>query len=564
MRRFVALATLVVALPLGAQQKRPASKPADLLVTNARIYTADDTRPVVEAIAIRDGRVLFAGSKRGATVLAGPATRVLDMGGRTVIPGMTDAHAHLLGLGTALRTVDLTGTTSYAEVVARVAARAREVPAGTWIIGRGWDQNRWADARFPTHEALDAAVPDHPVALERIDGHATLANARAMRAACVTAETKVPTGGRIERVAGGAPSGVFVDNATGRIDRAVPAPTRDELRASVLAAVKEANRWGLTAIHDAGVTRPVIEIYEELARAGRFDLRDYVMVSDDSASLDYYFRRGPRSALYDGRVSVRAIKLYADGALGSRGAALLTPYSDDPHNVGLLVSSPEHLERQTERALRAGFQVATHAIGDRGNRNVLDAYAKALAAVPVADPRLRVEHAQVLSPEDIPRFADLGVIPSMQASHQTSDMGWAERRVGSERIRGAYAWRSLLRTGVVIPNGSDFPVERVNPLISFHSAVTRQDADNLPPGGWYPDQRMTRDEALKAMTIWPAYASFQDSVAGSLSPGKYADFVVLDQDIMEVPPERILATRVMATWLGGKPVYEIAETRSSR
>ena len=308
----------------------------------------------------------------------------------------------------------------------------------------------------------------------------------------------------------------------------------------------------------------MIEIYEELARAGRFDLRDYVMVADNSASLDYYFHRGPQSALHDGHLWIRAVKLYADGALGSRGAALLAPYSDDPHNVGLLVSQPDHLLRQTERALRAGFQVNTHAIGDRGNRVVLDAYEKALATVPVADARLRVEHAQVLSLEDIPRFAALGVIPSMQASHQTSDMGWAEQRVGSERIKGAYAWRSLLRTGVVIPNGSDFPVENVNPLISFHSAVTRQDADNLPPGGWYPDQRMTRDEALKAMTIWPAYASFEESVAGSLAPGRYADFVVLDQDIMEVPAERILATRVLATYLGGKAVYERDGASSSR
>ena len=560
MIRVAALAVvLALASPLEAQ-----SGVADLVVTNARIYTVDDTRPIVEALAVRDGRVLFAGSKRGAMTLAGAATRVLDLGGRTVIPGMTDAHAHLLGLGTALRTVDLTGTKSYAEVIARVVARSKAVPKGTWIVGRGWDQNHWADARFPTHGALSAAVPDHPVLLERIDGHANLANARAMRAAGVTAATKDPSGGRIERDARGAPTGVFVDNATGLVDRAVPDPTREQVRESIVAAVKEANRWGLVAIHDAGVTRPVIEIYEELARAGRFDLRDYVMVADDSASLDYYFRRGPQSALHDGHLWIRAVKLYADGALGSRGAALLAPYSDDPHNVGLLVSQPDHLLRQTERALRAGFQVNTHAIGDRGNRVVLDAYEKALATVPVADARLRVEHAQVLSLEDIPRFAALGVIPSMQASHQTSDMGWAEQRVGSERIKGAYAWRSLLRTGVVIPNGSDFPVENVNPLISFHSAVTRQDADNLPPGGWYPDQRMTRDEALKAMTIWPAYASFEESVAGSLAPGRYADFVVLDQDIMEVPAERILATRVLATYLGGKAVYERDGASSSR
>jgi len=554
MPRLLPCLALCLAAPLAAQQPRTA--PADLVVTNARIYTVDETRPVVEALAVRGGRVVFAGSRRGAMTLAGAATRVMDLGGRTVIPGMTDAHAHLLGLGAALRTVDLTGASSYDEVIARVAARAREAPAGSWILGRGWDQNRWPDTRFPTHDALSAAVPDRPVWLERVDGHAGLANARAMRAAGVTAATRDPEGGRVERDGAGAPTGVFVDNAQGLVDRAVPEATREELRASVLAAVKEANRWGLVAIHDAGATRRTIEVYEELARAGRFDLRDYVMVADDSASLDHYFRLGPRSALHGGRLWVRAVKLYADGALGSRGAALLAPYSDDPNNTGLLVSAPEHIRRRTERALRAGFQVNTHAIGDRGNRVVLDAYERALAAVPRADPRLRVEHAQVVSPEDIPRFAALGVIPSMQASHQTSDMGWAERRVGAERIKGAYAWRSLLRTGVVIPNGSDFPVEQVNPLIGFHSAVTRQDPQNQPPGGWYPEQRMTRDEALRAMTIWPAYAAFMEKDAGSLSPGKYADFVVLDQDIMEVPAERIMATRVLATYLGGKAVYE--------
>jgi predicted amidohydrolase YtcJ len=282
------------------------------------------------------------------------------------------------------------------------------------------------------------------------------------------------------------------------------------------------------------------------------------MVGDDSAALAYYFARGPQSALYDGRLWVRAVKLYADGALGSRGAALLEPYSDDPGNRGLLVSKPEHLRQVAAQALKSGFQVNTHAIGDRGNRVVLDAYEAALKEVPVADHRFRIEHAQVVSPSDIPRFAKLDVIPSMQASHQTSDMYWAEKRLGPKRILGAYAWRSLLNTGVVIPNGSDFPVEQVNPLISFHSAVSRQDAKDWPPGGWHPEQRMTREEALKSMTLWPAHAAFQDSVMGSLAPGKYADFVVLDQDIMRVPAPQILKTRVLATYLGGKAVYEAA------
>jgi len=530
--------------------------PADLIVTNARIYTVDDTRPVVEAMAIRGGRVLFVGPARGAMALKGAATRVLDAGGRTVIPGITDAHAHLLGIGTALRTVDLTGTRSYDEVIARVAARARELPAGAWVVGRGWDQNDWGDTRFPTHDALSKATPDHPVYLTRVDGHASLANARAMQAAGVTAATADPEGGRIERAEGGAPSGVFVDNAQGLVERAVPEASREETRASVLAAVAEANRWGLTGLHDAGASRATIDVYEELAKAGRFDLRTYVMVSDDSAALTHYFARGPQSGLYDGRLWIRAVKLYSDGALGSRGAALLEPYSDTPQNTGLLVSAPEHIRAVAERGLAAGFQVNTHAIGDRGNRVVLDAYERALAARPTADPRFRIEHAQILAPDDVPRFAQLGVIPSMQASHQTSDMYWAGTRLGSTRLLGAYAWRSLLNSGVVVPNGSDAPVEQVNPLISFHAAVARQDARDWPAGGWYPEQRMTREEALKSMTIWPAYAAFQEDVLGSLTPGKYADFVVLDQDIMRVPAELILKTGVVATYLGGKAVYE--------
>jgi predicted amidohydrolase YtcJ len=542
------------ASPLAGQPPRPA--PADLIVTNARVHTVDDARPRAQAFAVRDGRIAFVGDVPGALALRGPATRVLDLAGKTVIPGMVDAHAHLLGLGQALRTVDLTGTRSYDEVVARVAARAREVPAGTWIVGRGWDQNDWGDTRFPTHEALTRAVPNHPVYLERVDGHAALVNAAGMRAAGVTAATRDPSGGRVERGAGGAPSGVFVDNAQGLVERSIPAPSTDELRERVRAATKELHRWGLVGVHDAGEPRRVIDLLEEMARGGELDLRAYVMVGDDSADVAHYLARGPQSALHGGRLWVRAIKLYADGALGSRGAALLEPYSDDPKNSGLLVSAPAHIQDVATRALRAGMQVNTHAIGDRGNRLVLDAYEKALAAVPTADHRFRVEHAQILHWDDVPRFAALGVIPSMQGSHQTSDMYWAGTRLGEGRLYGAYAWRSLLDAGAVVPNGSDFPVEQVNPLISFKAAVSRQDARSWPPGGWHPEQRMTREEALRSMTLWPAYAAFQERDMGSIAPGKYADFVVLDRDLMRVPAEEILETRVLATYVGGKAVYE--------
>jgi predicted amidohydrolase YtcJ len=540
-----------LAAPLIAQAPR-----ADLIITNARIYTVDDSRPRVSGMAVRDGRIQFVGSEREVLALRGPSTRVIDGAGRTIIPGMVDAHAHLLNLGLSLRNVDLVGTRSYDEVVQRTTARAKDMAPGQWLLGRGWDQNRWGDTRFPTHDALSRAIPNNPVALTRIDGHALLANAAAMKAAGVTAATKDPSGGRIERTATGEPTGVFVDNAKALVERVIPPPTRDDLRRATLAAVAESNKWGLVGLHDAGESEQTIGVFEELAKAGQLNLRLYVMIGDDSAAIAHYFARGPESALYDGRLWIRTIKLYADGALGSRGAALLDPYADDPKNTGLLLSPPEHIRDVATRALRAGFQVATHAIGDRGNRIVLDAYEAALTAVPTTDHRFRIEHAQVINFADIPRFALLGVIPSMQAVHQTSDMYWAPTRLGYARTLGAYAWRSLLNTGVVVPNGSDFPVERVNPLFSFHSAISREDDNNWPPGGWLAHERMTRDEALKSMTIWPAYAGFQEQIMGSLTPGKFADFVILDRDIMTVPPADVLGTTVLATYIAGKAVYQ--------
>ncbi|MEK7239395.1 MAG: amidohydrolase family protein [Gemmatimonadota bacterium] len=546
----------LLALAVGTARAQSRAVTADLILTNGRIYTVDDTRPVVEAVAVAGGKVLFAGNAAGALALKNAGTKVVDLGGRTVIPGMVDAHGHVSGLGDALHIVDLTGTTSYDEVVARVAGRAAKLPKGQWVLGRGWDQNDWGDTRFPTHDRMTAAVSDHPVYIVRVDGHAGLANLKALQAANVTAATQDPAGGHIERAADGSPAGVFVDNAQGLVRRAIPRQTRDEVKTAIVDAVKEAQRWGLTGVHDAGAGATELDVYEELARAGQLKFRLYAMISDQAATIDAWFRRGPLLGGHNGSLWVRSIKLYSDGALGSRGAALLEPYSDDPRNIGLLVSAPAHIQDVATRALKAGFQVNTHAIGDRGNRLVLDAYEAALKAAPTADHRFRVEHAQILNYDDVPRFAALGVIPSMQASHQTSDMYWAGTRLGPVRLLGAYAWRSLLNTGVVVPNGSDFPVEQVNPLISFHSAVSRQDARDWPPDGWYPSERMTRDEALKSITLWPAYSAFQENVLGSLTPGKFADFVVLDQDIMRCPPELLLRTKVLSTWVGGEKVYE--------
>lgn len=561
MLRFRSLATglALAAAPIAATAQTPAQgstqRPADVVVLNGRIYTADNTRPIVQAMAIRTGRVVFTGDAAGARALIGPNTRTVDLAGRTVIPGMTDAHAHVVGLGDKLQAVDLVETKSYEEVIARVVERARNTPKGQWILGRGWDQNDWGNTAWPTHDALSRAVPDHPVMLSRVDGHAALANAAAMRAANLTRASQSPAGGEIIKDAQGNPTGVLVDNAENLVARVIPNPSRQQVKDMITSAITEMHRWGLTGVHDAGASGQTLELYEELGREGNLNIRLYAMISDHQPTIDAWFRRGPLVGAYSGMLWVRSIKLYQDGALGSRGAALLDPYSDAP-TTGLLVSPAEHIKDVASRALVAGFQVNTHAIGDRGNRLVLDSYEAALKARPTADHRFRVEHAQILHADDIPRFAQLGVIPSMQASHQTSDMYWAGNRLGEGRLRGAYAWRSLLNTNVVIPNGSDFPVEYVNPLISFHASVARQDGNGWPAGGWFPEQRMTREEALLSMTLWAAYAGFQEANLGSLTPGKEADFVVLDRDIMRIPTSDILGTQVLSTWVGGRAVYE--------
>ena len=404
-----------------APAARAAAPRAELIISNARIYTADDANPIAEALAVSGGKLVFVGSGVEAMALKGASTTMLDAGGRTIIPGMTDAHAHLYGLGVELRQVDLTGTKSYDEVIARVVARAATLPKGTPVLGRGWDQNDWSDTRLPTNTALSAATPSHPVILGRVDGHAVLANAVAMTKAGVTADTKDPEGGRILRDARGAPTGVFVDNAQQLMAAAATGGETLNPRDVLKSAVREANRWGLTGVHEMGVSPAIVGTYEQAAQAGELTLRAYVLVSGDSAAVTWAIAKGPRSALFDGRLWVRCIKLYGDGALGSRGAALLDPYADDAQNNGLLVMQPAWIESVSERALRSGWQVATHAIGDRANRLVLDAYATALKAVPTADHRFRIEHAQIIHHDDIPRFAALGVIPSMQASHQTGD-----------------------------------------------------------------------------------------------------------------------------------------------
>lgn len=480
-----------------------------------------------------------------------PRANVIAVLDGTILPGLTDAHGHLYGLGIALDVVDLVGTESYDAVIARVKQRASVATPGEWIVGRGWDQNDWPVQEFPTFAALDAAVPDHPVFLTRVDGHATLANSVAMRAAGITAATKDPDGGRIVRDASGNPTGVFVDAANDLVRRAMPVASVEQRKARVLAAAQNIAAHGLTEIHDAGIDPDTITAVQQLIDEGRFPIRVYAMLGDDDALVDQWFRSGPLVG-YGGRLTIRAVKLYADGALGSRGAALLAPYSDDPGNSGLMLATPQHLLDVASRGRAAGFQINTHAIGDRGVRNVIDAYANAGV---VAKDRFRVEHLQVIAPHDVPRLVQHGIIAAMQPTHATSDMYWAEARLGAERAKGAYAWRTILNAGGRLALGSDFPVESVNPFFGLLAAVTRQDQKGWPAGGWHPTEKLTLAEAIRGFTSDAAYAAFEESSRGTIEPGKLADFTIVEGDLFAMPSTDLHKTNVRYTIVNGEVVY---------
>jgi hypothetical protein len=482
---------------------------------------------------------------------AHPSARIVDTTGATILPGLTDAHGHLYGVGQALDIVNLVGSSSYEEVIARVKQRADAAAPGEWITGRGWDQNDWPVKEFPTAAALDAAIPNHPVVLERVDGHATLANTAAMRAAGVTAATVDPEGGKIVRDAAGNPTGVFVDAASALIDRAVPQVSAEQRKARVLAAARAIAAAGLTEMHDAGIDAATIKAVQELIDENRFPIRVYAMLSDNDALIQQWFARGPLVD-YGGRLTVRAVKLYVDGALGSRGAALLAPYSDDPGNSGLMVSRPEHIQDVARRGRAAGFQINTHAIGDRGVRSSIDAYA---AAGVTPKDRFRIEHLQVISLDDVPRLGRHGIIASMQPTHATSDMYWAEARVGPERIRGAYAWRTILDAGGRLALGSDFPVEDVNPFFGIYAAVTRQDQKQWPEGGWRPSERLTLAEAIRGFTSDAAFAAFEEKSRGTIEPGKLADLTIVEGDLFAAPQSDLFRTKVRYTVVGGAIVH---------
>lgn len=526
---------------------------ADLVVMGARVYTVNPDQPTASAIAVKDARILAVGDNLQQHI--GPGTKVLDVKGATVIPGLIDSHVHLAGLGQALEILDLREASSIEEVLQQVREAAAKAKPGEWIRGRGWDQTRWPGKEFPDRNYLSEAAPNHPVYLTRVDGHAAWVNGAALALAEVDEGTEDPKGGRILRDADGRFTGILVDRAQSLVARKIPEATGDQLERRLRVAAQECARLGLTSVHDAGVSESTILAYRALEKRGELPIRSYLMIGGEGELWREYLARGPEIG---DRITVRAIKLVADGALGSRGAALIENYADDAGNRGLTILQQEDVLRVSKDAIAKGFQVATHAIGDYANRITLQAYGEALGDV--NDRRFRVEHAQIVHPDDFPLFKKYSVIASIQATHASSDMRWAEDRIGKERAVGAYAWRTFLDTGVRIANGSDFPVEHPNPMLGFYAAITRQDAKGWPDGGWFPRQKLSREEALKSWTLDGAYAAFEESKKGSIAPGKLADFLVLSKNIMEVDPKEILSTKIWLTFVGGKAVHQAADS----
>jgi len=523
---------------------------ADLAVVNARIYTVNPKLPQARAMAIRQGLVIAIGDDVSRQI--GASTKVIDAHGATVIPGLIDSHGHVEGLGTFLDNLDFRGIASEKEIADKVRTAAKTAKPGEWILGRAWDQNLWPSKQFPTADSISAAAPNNPVALTRVDGHATWVNRKAMDLADLNAATQEPAGGKILRNAAGKPTGVLIDRARALVERKIPASTPEQVEKHIRAALEECARLGITTVHDAGVSAAAIDAYHSLLSKGQLPIRAYVMIGGgESPLLDSWLAKGPEIGDY---LTIRSIKLVADGALGSRGAAMLEPYSDEPTNRGLLIRNREAIRAIAEKAIPRGFQVNTHAIGDAANRAAIDAYGDVLKGP--NDKRFRIEHAQIVSPEDFVKFQKYSVIASVQATHATSDMPWAQTRVGPERIKGAYAWQTFLKLGVHLPNGSDFPVESPNPLWGLYAAITRQDKTGQPTGGWFPEQRLSREEALRSWTIEGAYAAFEDNKKGSLETGKVADFIMLSDDVMTMSAGDIWKTKVTLTVVGGKTVYQ--------
>ena len=556
MRRFSLLLVILASIaPMPSAMTQTAK--ADLLLLNARIITMNPGQPSAEAIAVFGGKIVWVGSSAAAQNLFRSPVETLDLGGATVLPGIIDAHAHLMSLGESFLKLDLKGVATPEEAARLVKQKAATLKSGEWILGWGWDEGKWA-ARYPTHELLTEAAPTNPVFLTGLHSFAAWANKRALLVAGITKNTRDPENGKILRdEKTGEPSGVLINRAQDLVTSHISPLDLDSVKIALELAARECLRNGLTSVHEARVTPIMLQAFREMVKKDRLPLRVYALLDGANPTLlDEWLKRGPEIDPQH-RLTVRSVKVFADGALGSRGAALLEPYADVPDSKGMITTSQAALTDLTSRCLGRGFQVATHAIGDAANHQVLNAYESALKQSAKAgnEARLRVEHAQVLAAADIPRFAQLGVIASMQPTHCTSDMAWAENRVGPARIKGAYAWRSVLKTGAHLPISSDFPGESVNPFYGIYAAVTRQDPQGRPEGGWYPEQRMTIEEALRGYTIEAAYAEFEETQKGSIEQGKLADLIVISRDPTAVAAKELLGITVLKTFVNGKLVY---------
>ncbi len=528
------------------------SKPDGILYYNAKVYTMDKENPLVDRFVVSNGKFISTDSDE-ISELSSNGIDSVNLEGKTVIPGLIDAHAHLMNLGNSLTNLNMVGDTSVKQIQTKLEQFSSNHSELNWLQGRGWDQNLWKEKEFPTSGDLDLIVSNRPVVLERVDGHAIWVNSNAMKLAEIGSTTQDPEGGKIIRDNVGNPTGVFVDNATNLITKYIPLPSAKENLEALKLAIKECNKFGLTGVHDAGVSFDILKLMKKHLHEDWFNLRIYGMIDGDSTAWKVYRKNGPEIGLNDYRLTVRSLKLYGDGALGSRGAMLIHPYSDDSSNYGLPVTSFDKLKTLSREAVAAGFQVNIHAIGDRANRDVISIFDEVLPKDGI-DRRFRIEHVQVIQLNDIQKMADRGIIASMQPTHATSDMPWAEKRIGKERIKGAYAWRTILNKGGKLAFGSDFPVESVNPFLGIYSAVTRQDLNGNPPGGWYPEQTMNILEAVQGFTTWASNASFTENIVGQIKPGQYADFLVLDRNIFEILPNQIPATKVEQLYFQGKVV----------
>ena len=554
------LTTMMLALAAALPVPGTAATNVVTIVDNANGYTLNAAGRLVKFAALAydsEGKIIAVGSSKAVAAKAPAGATRVDMQGKTVLPGLIDAHGHVFGLGAIATGVELYSSTSLPGALQAVADFSKANPQRAWVVGNGWNQEIWKLGRFPTAAELDGVVADRPALMHRVDGHAVWVNSKALALAGITHETPDPAGGKIERDEIGRPTGVLVDAAMDLVNKVVPAPTEAESRASLDGALAHMAKVGLTSAHDAGIGVSEDRLFRAYADGGKLTARIYAMIGDTTADFDQLSKDGPLQSYAGGMYALSAVKLYSDGALGSRGAALIAPYSDAPNTKGLLFYKNDEMLAKMDKAMKAGYQVNVHAIGDAGNHQILDAYAELLKKYPAAAAqRHRIEHAQVVTPADIPRFKTLGIIPSMQPTHATSDQNMAEQRVGPQRIKGAYAWQTFLKQGAKIACGSDFPIESPNPLAGIHAAVTRQDGSGAPAGGWYKNEAMTLVQAFRCFTLDAAYAARQEKDIGSLEAGKWADFIVTDADLFKVPAANIGKITVLQTWVAGKQVYK--------